>query len=114
MKRSRACGLVAIALASAPVAIAQQPTPLFAPPNLTKSGVRDMAAACAMCHGVEGRPVAGSVVAALAGQRAADIDGAMHAFKEGRREATVMHQIAKGYDDAEIAALAEYFAARPR
>ena len=114
MRRSRACGLVAIVLAGAPVAIAQQPAPRFAPPNLTEPGVRDMAAACAMCHGVEGRPVVGSVVAALAGRRAADIDSAMHAFKEGRREATVMHQIAKGYDDAEIAALAEYFAARPR
>jgi cytochrome subunit of sulfide dehydrogenase len=114
MKRSRACGLVAIALASAPVAIAQQPAPMFAPPNLTESGVRDMASACAMCHGAEGRPVAGSVVAALAGRRAGDIDSAMHAFKERRREATVMQQIAKGYDDAEITALAEYFAARPR
>jgi cytochrome c553 len=114
MKGARACGLVALALASAPVAIAQQLAPMFAPPNLTEPGVRDMASACAICHGVEGRPVAGSRVAALAGRRAADIDSAMHAFKEGRREATVMHQIAKGYDDAEIAALAEYFAARPR
>jgi cytochrome c553 len=114
MKGSRACGLVAFALASAPAAIAQQPAPVFAPPNLAQAGVRDMASACAMCHGVEGRPAAGSVVAALAGRRAADIDSAMHAFKEGKREATVMHQIARGYDDAEIAALAEYFAARPR
>jgi cytochrome c553 len=36
----------------------------------------------------------------------------MKAFKDGRREATVMHQIAKGYSEAEIAALAAYFAAQ--
>ena len=35
---------------------------------------------------------------------------AMKEFKEGKREATVMHQIAKGYGEAEIAALAAYFA----
>jgi sulfide dehydrogenase cytochrome subunit len=34
----------------------------------------------------------------------------MRAFKEGKREATLMHQIAKGYSDAEIAAIAAYFA----
>ena len=37
---------------------------------------------------------------------------AMRAFKEGKREATVMHQIAKGYSDAEIAAIAAYFSQR--
>jgi cytochrome c553 len=30
-------------------------------------------------------------------------------FKAGKRPATVMHQIAKGFDDAEIAAIALYF-----
>jgi len=30
-------------------------------------------------------------------------------FKEGKRAATLMHQIAKGYTDAEIAAMADYF-----
>jgi len=30
----------------------------------------------------------------------------------GKRDATIMHQIAKGYSDAEVAAIAQYFAAR--
>ncbi|OYU99036.1 MAG: cytochrome C, partial [Burkholderiales bacterium PBB5] len=36
------------------------------------------------------------------------------AFKAGQREATVMHQIAKGFSDAQIAQLAAYFSALPR
>lgn len=34
----------------------------------------------------------------------------MQAFKTGARPATIMHQLAKGYTDEEIAVLAEYFA----
>jgi sulfide dehydrogenase cytochrome subunit len=33
-------------------------------------------------------------------------------FKEGRRPATLMHQLAKGYSDAELKAIATYFAAQ--
>ena len=58
------------------------------------------------------RPAAGSSVPGLAGRPAESIVEAMKAFKDGKREATVMHQIAKGYGDAEIAALAAYFAAQ--
>ena len=35
-------------------------------------------------------------------------------FKEGTRQATIIHQIAKGYSDAEIAAIADYFSKQPR
>jgi cytochrome c553 len=35
-------------------------------------------------------------------------------FKSGRRPATLMHQIAKGYSDAEIIAIAGYFAAQKK
>ncbi len=33
----------------------------------------------------------------------------MTQFKEGKKPATVMHQLTKGYSSEEIAALAEYF-----
>jgi cytochrome subunit of sulfide dehydrogenase len=33
-------------------------------------------------------------------------------FKEGRKPATVMHQIAKGFTDPEIEALDDYFSQR--
>jgi cytochrome c553 len=34
----------------------------------------------------------------------------MKAFKDGSRPATVMHQISKGYTDAQIQSVADYFA----
>ena len=103
--------VLAALAAWASVASAQQPaTPSFAAPNLTPGGVRAMAATCAPCHGADGHPVAGSPLAALAGRTQQDIVATMKAFREGRREATLMQQIAKGYNDAEIAAIAAYFA----
>ena len=38
----------------------------------------------------------------------------LRAFREGRRESTVMQQIAKGYTDAEIEALGTWFARQAR
>ena len=38
----------------------------------------------------------------------------MAAFKSGQRPATLMHQIAKGYTDEQIAAMADYFAAQKK
>jgi cytochrome subunit of sulfide dehydrogenase len=108
----RASGLALLgALAAAP-AVAQEAPPAFASPNLSASGVRALASGCAMCHGPEGRPVAGSAVAALAGKRADAFVAAMNAFKQAKGEATVMRQIAGAYGDAEVAALADYFSKR--
>jgi len=115
MNKSRATLALASLVASA--ALAQQPAPpapAFAGPNLSPKGVAAMAANCAMCHGTQGRAAPGSRVAALAGRPADATVEAMKAFKEGKREASVMHQIAKGYSDAEIAAMATYFAAQAR
>jgi cytochrome c553 len=38
----------------------------------------------------------------------------MRAFRDGQRPATVMHQIAKGYSDAEIEAIAGWYAVQKR
>ena len=38
----------------------------------------------------------------------------MRAFRDGQRPATVMHQIAKGYSDAQIEAIAGWYAAQKR
>jgi sulfide dehydrogenase cytochrome subunit len=113
---ARFVATIAATIAAA-IATAQQPpppAPAFAAPNLTEKGVRSLASACAICHGTEGRPAEGSVLPALAGRNEREIVEAMTAFKEGKRQATVMHQIAKGYSDAEIAAVAAYFARQPR
>jgi cytochrome c553 len=38
----------------------------------------------------------------------------MNEFKNGKRPATVMHQLAKGYTDQQIELMAGYFAAQKR
>ena len=73
-----------------------------------------LAATCANCHGTNGRAVDGTAVPGLAGMPAAYMAEQLRAFKAGTRTATVMHQIAKGYNDAQIDAMAAYFAAQKR
>ena len=73
---------------------------------------RNLAAACAICHGTQGKPPAGAPVVALAGLPREHIASQMRAFRDGTRPATVMHQIAKGYNDQQIDAMAAWFAAR--
>lgn len=76
---------------------------------------RDLAAACAICHGTEGRPATkDSPLIPLAGLPRDHIATQMRAFRDGKRPATVMHQIAKGYNDRQIDAMASWFAAQKR
>jgi len=72
-----------------------------------------LAASCAICHGTEGRAVTKEVVP-LAGLPRDYIAAQMRALRDGQRPATVMHQIAKGYTDAQIDALAAWFSAQKR
>jgi cytochrome subunit of sulfide dehydrogenase len=73
---------------------------------------RSLAATCANCHGTDGKAVSGSAVVPLAGLTKEHIATQMKAFKSGTRPATVMHQISKGYSDAQIEQIAAYFAAQ--
>src|SRR5262245_4825615 len=75
---------------------------------------RNLAAACAICHGTEGKPAPNAPVIPLAGLPRDHIATQMRAFRDGKRPATVMHQIAKGYTDPQIDALAAWFAAQKR
>jgi cytochrome c553 len=109
--------LAAAAAFAAGIAGAQQPPappPAFAPSNLSPSGVRALAANCAACHGTNGHPAKGSDLAGLAGKPGNELLMAMRQFKEGKKPATVMHQLAKGYTDEELAALADYFSRQSR
>jgi cytochrome c553 len=71
---------------------------------------RNLAAACANCHGTHGASVQG--MPTLAGQSKAYLIERMQEFKAGKRPATIMHQLAKGYSDEQIEALATYFSAQ--
>lgn len=74
--------------------------------------VASLAATCAACHGTLGKAVNGSPVVSLAGLSKDYIVAQMAAFKSGTRPATVMHQLSKGYSDAQITQIATYFAAQ--
>ena len=110
----RAAWLAGLAAAASLAAVAQQPAPSFAPPNLSEAGVAALARNCAACHGTGGRPVQGSPLGALAGKSRDEIVQAMAQFKAGTKPATLMHQISKGYSEAEVAALADYFSKQKR
>lgn len=72
---------------------------------------RSLAAlSCGGCHGV-GSAGQGPI-APLAGRPAADLVAAMTAFRSNERPGTIMGRIARGYSDAEIAAIAADLAAR--
>ena len=76
--------------------------------------VKGLAATCAACHGTNGASAAGSSVPSLAGMPRAYMVEQMKAFKAGTRSATIMHQLAKGYSDAQIEQMATYFAAQKK
>jgi cytochrome subunit of sulfide dehydrogenase len=73
---------------------------------------RSMAASCSACHGTNGNAAPGMV--ALAGYDKPSMIKAMADFKSGARPATLMHQLAKGYSEQQIEAIASYFAAQKK
>ena len=72
------------------------------------SQVRVWAAACANCHGTMGKSETGNE--SLAGKDKDELIQKMMDFKTGRKPATIMHQLTKGYSDEQLQQLAAYFA----
>jgi sulfide dehydrogenase cytochrome subunit len=98
----RIAAVLAAALAAAPLHAFAQDT-----------AGRNLAAGCAICHGTDGRAVTKDAIP-LAGMPKDHIATQMRAFRDGKRSATVMHQIAKGYSEPEIHAIANYFSRQER
>ena len=73
---------------------------------------RNLAATCANCHGTNGKAVKGSGMDALAGMEKAKILQKLADYKSGDKPASIMHQIAKGYTEAQLDLIAGYFAAQ--
>lgn len=70
---------------------------------------RNLASACFTCHGTDGNSVQG-VPPSLASRAGAEIYQIMKEFQAGKRPATIMHQQARGYTDAQLKLIAAYFA----
>jgi cytochrome c553 len=75
---------------------------------------RSWAASCASCHGTNGRSA--GAVPSLAGRSKGDLMVLLKEFKEGKRKAsaTIMHQYAVGYSDAQLERIAQHFSQQPR
>ena len=83
-------------------------TAYAADPNLG----RNLAATCANCHGTNGHAVQGSGMDVLAGMEKAKLLQKLADYKSGDKPASIMHQIAKGYSEAQLDLIATYFAAQ--
>jgi len=84
--------------------------PLCAAAQTPDAGARTtalLASNCANCHGTTGN--AQGAMPNLAGQQKTFIVEQMRAFRDGQRPATIMHQLAKGYTDPQIDAIADFF-----
>lgn len=66
---------------------------------------RNLAATCATCHGT-----GAGLFEPLAGQPRAKLLQTLDDFRAGRRDATIMHQIVRGYSDAQLELIASWFA----
>ncbi len=99
--RSHSLLLAAVVAAATGAALAQTPDPNLA---------RDLAATCSNCHGTDGVSQGGTE--SLACIPKADLVRKMQDFKAGRRAATVMQQLAKGYSDEQIDLIAGWYAAQ--
>ena len=68
------------------------------------------ASSCTGCH--PAKPGVETPVPPLAGRNAAEMVAQMQAFRAGERSPTVMDQIATGFTDPEVQAIAAWFAAQ--
>jgi sulfide dehydrogenase cytochrome subunit len=76
--------------------------------------VATLAATCASCHGTQGHPVAGSPLPPLAGMPRDVMLQRLRDFRSGARPATIMGQLSKGFTEAQLEQVADYFARQPR
>ena len=99
MKRA-VFAVVCIALAAPAAAQSSASGPREGPPG---------AAACSGCHAP---PQLGSPVPPIRGRDPKEIVQAMQEFRAGKRPATIMDRIAKGFSDDETQAIAAWLAAQ--
>ena len=94
----------ALALLLAPLAAG---APSFAQVRVQDASV--LAGTCVNCHGPEGRSA--GAIPSLRGHTAGYLLQRLQAFRTGQApDATVMTRLMKGYDDAQVEALAHWFA----
>jgi len=65
------------------------------------------ASSCMTCHGTDGH--AEGTGLSIGGRNAEELFVLLQTYKNGQRTGTIMHQHARGYSDAELQRIAQYF-----
>lgn len=81
----------------------------LAGPAAAQSPAPTGASSCSGCHDAR---IANPAIPPLKGRSAADIVAEMQAFRDGKREGTIMGRIAKGFSDSETQAIAAWLSQR--
>ncbi len=66
-----------------------------------------LALACSGCHGRDA-----GAFAVIEGRPAAELEGLLEAYRNDTAGTTVMHRLARGYSETDIAAVSRYLAAQ--
>ena len=101
--------VTATAVGGAVSAAAREPSPALNPQPVPADV---MAHTCAACHGTNGQ-LGDEYFKPLAGMPVEQFVRTMIDFREGRRPATLMGHVARGFTDADIEAMAQWFAKQP-
>src|SRR6476659_7074673 len=84
----------------------------IAVPHLSAQGIEGKVAACAACHGDNGLPKIPEAPI-LWGQQAGNLYIELRDFKSGARKSDIMQPQVANLEDADMVAIAKYFAAKP-
>lgn len=100
IKTSLAVGLLAVAALP------------FAPTSASAQNMNPelLVSNCVVCHGPDGASL--GHIPAINTLSAKEISGHMREFRDGKRAATIMDKIVKGYNDAQIDLIAEHLGAK--
>jgi len=78
--------------------------------QIVAQGTKNGAIACARCHGFDGAAEGSGAFPRITGQPADYLADQLRAYASGYRKNSIMQPIAMGLDDAEIKAVAQYYA----
>jgi sulfide dehydrogenase cytochrome subunit len=107
--------MLCVALFALCAASASAQTALAPPASAASTAARPalqgeaIAHTCAACHGTQGR-LGDEAFMPLAGLPAEQMLRTMQAFRSGQRPGTLMGLVARGLSDADLQAMADYFA----
>ncbi|VVE49921.1 Cytochrome subunit of sulfide dehydrogenase [Pandoraea aquatica] len=111
---------VASAAEALPASGVRAASPVYVAPSQSSRAepdwqARDWAMACMSCHNASAPVSAGkATLSVLDGRPAAELMAALQAMRDGKRPATLMPQLLKGYREDELQRIAAYFAAQPK